>query len=64
MNESVPIGAERFLERDVAPELHALGEIAEAQRTGDWSDRGEVSVMASRPAWESDDEEDGEGDDA
>jgi hypothetical protein len=41
-----------------------LGEIAEAQRTGDYSDRGEVSVMASRPAWESDDEEDGEGDDA
>ena len=33
MNESVPIGAERFLERDVAPELHALGEIAEAAAT-------------------------------
>jgi hypothetical protein len=37
-----------------------LGEIAEAQRTGDWSDRGEVTVMASRPAWESDDDEDTE----
>ena len=30
LNESVPIGADLFLERDVAPELHALGEIAEA----------------------------------
>jgi hypothetical protein len=38
----------------------ALGEIAEAQRTGDWSDRGEITVMASRPAWESDDDEDTE----
>lgn len=37
-----------------------LGEIAEAQRTGDWSDRGEITVMASRPAWESDDEDDNE----
>lgn len=38
-----------------------LGEIAEAQRTGDYSDRGEITVMASRPAWESDDDEEGDG---
>jgi hypothetical protein len=28
-----------------------LGEIAEAQRTGDWSDKGDVAVVASMPAW-------------
>jgi len=37
-----------------------LGEIALAQDTGDYSDRGEVCLMASRPAWESDDEDEGE----
>lgn len=33
-----------------------LGEIAEAQRTGDWSDKGEVAVTASMPAWGDDSE--------
>jgi hypothetical protein len=37
-----------------------LTEIAIAQDSGDWSDRGEISLMASRPAWESDDDEDNE----
>ncbi len=37
-----------------------LGEISEAHRTGDYSDRGEIAVMASRPAWESDYEDDSE----
>ena len=33
-----------------------LGEIAEAQRTGDYSDRGDVAIMASMPAWGDDSE--------
>lgn len=33
VTDSAPVQAELFLERDVAPELHALGEIAEAAAT-------------------------------
>lgn len=38
-----------------------LGEIAEAQRTGIYADNGEVELMVSRPAWESDDDETEDG---
>lgn len=38
-----------------------LCEIAVAQDSGDYSDRGEVSVMASQPTWEGDDDLEEEG---
>jgi hypothetical protein len=33
-----------------------LGEIATAQDTGDYSDRGEVCIVASQPRWDDADE--------
>lgn len=38
-----------------------LGDIANAQGSGDWSDKGELHAMVSRPAWESDDDETEDG---
>lgn len=37
-----------------------LGALSRAQKSGNWSDTGEVAVMASRPAWETADEDDSE----
>lgn len=39
-----------------------MTDIALAQDRGDWSDRGELEVVASRPAWEGDNDESEESD--
>lgn len=50
VTDSVPVQAELFLERDVAPELHALGEIAEAAAV-ETKQRRRRSLFSWRRHW-------------